>query len=64
MESIANPQFIEVVPYFAVPLLAAVVLGFALFITKRAEKLGRIERHEARAIQLLVAAWTLWGLAF
>ncbi len=63
MESIANPQFVEFVPYLTVPLLAAVVLGFALFITKRAEKLRRIERHEALAIQLLVAAWTLWGLA-
>ena len=63
MESIADPQFVEFVPYLTVPLLAAVVLGFALFITKRAEKLRRIERHEALAIQLLVAAWTLWGLA-
>jgi len=63
MEGIANQQFIDFVPYVTVPLLAATVLGFVLFITKRAEKLRRIEPHEARAVQQLVAAWALWGLA-
>ena len=63
MESITNQQFIDFVPYLTVPLLAATVLGFVLFITRRAEKHNRIGRQQARRLQQLVAAWALWGLA-
>ena len=63
MQSIASQQLIDFVPYVTVPLLAAVVLGFILFITKRAERRGHIERRQTRALQGLVAAWALWGLA-
>ena len=63
MQSITSQQFIDFVPYVTVPLLAAVVLGFVLFITKRAERGGHIGRRQTRALQGLVAAWTLWGLA-
>ncbi len=63
MESITNQQFIDFIPYVTVPLLAATVLGFVLFITKRAERRGHVERQQARALQGLVAVWALWGLA-
>lgn len=63
MGSITNQQFIDFIPYVTVPLLAATVLGFVLFITKRAERRGHIERRQTRALQGLVAAWALWGLA-
>ena len=56
---ITNLQFIDFVPYVTVPLLAATVLGFVLFITKRAERRGHVERRQARALQGLVAVWAL-----